>query len=213
MPSASRAPAELLLIRHGQTDLNREPRFQGQIDAPLNPLGRLQATRLAQRLSDERADRLVCSDLTRTRQTAAPSESRLGLPALPMTPWREQGFGVFEGLAFPEVIARYPQEWEAWRRHEADWAPPGGETPRAFQARVIAALLGLAHECAGRTAAVVTHGGVLDMVWRAAHGLPPSGPRDCLIPNAGINRIRVRDDAIEILDWADDAHVADLVIE
>lgn len=130
---------------------------------------------------------------------------------MPMAPWREQGFGVFEGLAFQEVIARYPREWEAWRRHDADWAPPGGETPRAFQARVIGALLAVAHQSAGRTMAVVTHGGVLDMIWRAAHGLPPSGPRDCLIPNAGINRIRVRDDAVEILDWADDAHVADLV--
>lgn len=204
---------EILLIRHGQTDLNREPRFQGQIDAPLNSLGQLQARRLAERLARERLDAMVCSDLTRTRQTAAPSAERLGLPATPMIPWREQAFGVFEGLAFPEVIERYPQEWAAWLRHDADYSPPGGETPRAFHARVIAALRALALEAGGRNAAVVTHGGVLDMVWRTANGLPLSGPRNCAIPNAGLNRIRVTGERIEILDWGDDAHVADLTLD
>ena len=58
--------------------------------------------------------------------------------------------------------------------------------------------------------AVVTHGGVLDMVWRTAQGLPLSGPRTCAIPNAGLNRIRVRGESIEIVSWGDDAHVADL---
>lgn len=205
-------PTEFLLVRHGQTDLNREPRFQGQIDAPLNPLGELQARRLAERLSRERLDRIVCSDLTRTRQTAEPSAQRLRLPADPMAPLREQGFGVFEGLAFPEVIERYPQEWTAWLRHDADYAPPGGESTRAFHARVMAALQGLASAAPGATVVVVTHGGVLDMVWRTAKGLSLSGPRNCPIPNAGVNRVRVDGDRLEILAWADDAHVADLTV-
>ncbi|MFP5461130.1 MAG: histidine phosphatase family protein [Gammaproteobacteria bacterium] len=203
---------ELLLIRHGQTDLNREPRFQGQIDAPLNALGELQARRLAERLAGERIERLVCSDLTRTRQTAAPTAERLGLTVLPSAPFREQGFGVFEGLAFPEVIERYPQDWEAWLRHEAGYAPPGGESNLVFHARVIAALRAVAQAIPGGSAAVVTHGGVLDMVWRTARGLPLDGARSCAIPNAGINRIRVRGERIEILSWADDAHVADLTL-
>ena len=204
---------ELLLIRHGQTDLNREPRFQGQIDAPLNALGELQARRLADRLARERVERLVCSDLTRTRQTAAPSAERLGLTVLPSAPFREQGFGIFEGLAFPEVIARYPQEWAAWLRHEAGYAPPGGESTRVFHARVMAALRAVAQAVPGACAAVVTHGGVLDMVWRTAKGLPLDGARSCAIPNAGINRVRMHEDGrIEILAWADDAHVADLVL-
>jgi probable phosphoglycerate mutase len=58
--------------------------------------------------------------------------------------------------------------------------------------------------------AVVTHGGVLDMVWRTVHGLPLAGPRECAIPNTGINRLRWRGGALEILGWADDAHLAGL---
>ena len=199
-------------MRHGQTDLNREPRFQGQIDVPLNALGRLQAQRLAERLTGERIDRLVCSDLLRTRETAAPSAQQLGLSVLPTPAFREQGFGIFEGLAFPEAIARHPDEWTAWLRHEADYAPPGGETPRAFHARILAAVRALARSMDGGRALVVTHGGVLDMVWRSAQGLPLDGARSCAIPNAGLNRVRVDGERIEILSWADDAHVADLTV-
>ncbi|RYY97238.1 MAG: histidine phosphatase family protein, partial [Comamonadaceae bacterium] len=57
---------------------------------------------------------------------------------------------------------------------------------------------------------VVTHGGVLDMIYRTARSLGLNGPRQSEIPNAGLNRIRVSDGAIEIVDWADTRHLADL---
>jgi len=61
---------ELILIRHGETDWNRELRFQGQVDVALNPLGHEQSRRLAERLAAERpvVDHLICSDLVRTRR-------------------------------------------------------------------------------------------------------------------------------------------------
>jgi len=202
---------ELILIRHGETDWNREHRFQGQIDVPLNASGLAQAERLAERLAAETLDALVCSDLLRARQTAAPAAQRLLLEPDPQPGLREQGFGVLEGLALPEILERYPAEWTAWRRHDPDYALPGGEAVREFHARVLAALRELAARHAGRTLAVVTHGGVLDMVYRTAHGLPLSGPRTCPIPNAGLNRLRVLGASIEVVSWAEDAHVADLL--
>ena len=63
---------ELILIRHGETDWNRELRFQGQVDVPLNAIGHEQARRLGLRLATETLHELVCSDLTRTQQTALP---------------------------------------------------------------------------------------------------------------------------------------------
>jgi probable phosphoglycerate mutase len=201
---------ELILIRHGQTELNRGPFFQGQIDVPLNATGLAQAARLAERLRAERLDAMVCSDLLRTRQTAAPASTRLALDAAPDAALREQRFGLFEGLSFDEVGERYPDAFVAWQRHEAGYAVPGGESVVQFHARVVAAVRAVAARHAGRRVAVVTHGGVLDMVWRTAHGLPLDGPRTCPIPNASLNRLRIVGDAIEILGWADDAHVADL---
>jgi probable phosphoglycerate mutase len=201
---------ELILIRHGQTELNRGPFFQGQIDVPLNAIGLAQAARLAERLAGEPPDAMVCSDLLRTRQTAAPAARRLALDAGPDAALREQRFGLFEGLSFDEVAERHPDAFAAWLRHEAGYAVPGGESVVGFHARVVAAVRAVAARHAGRRVAVVTHGGVLDMVWRTAHGLPLDGPRTCPIPNAALNRLRIVGDAIEILAWGDDAHVADL---
>ena len=66
----------------------------------------------------------------------------------------------------------------------------------------------------GRVVLVVTHGGVLDMVWRTVRGLGLDGPRRSEIPNAGVNRVRIADpsqpEALEILDWADTAHLLGL---
>lgn len=201
---------ELILIRHGQTALNRGPFFQGQIEVPLNPIGHAQAERLAERLAGERIDAMACSDLLRARQTASPSAQRLGRVAEADAGLREQAFGVFEGLSFDECLARHPEAFAAWQRHDPAVATPGGESVVRFHARVLAALRSIAARHAGLRVAIVTHGGVLDMVWRAARGMPLSGPRTCPIPNAGLNRIRIDGEAIEVLGCADDAHVADL---
>jgi len=201
---------ELILIRHGQTELNRGPFFQGQIDVPLNALGHAQAARLADRLAAERPDALHCSDLLRTRQTAGPAARALALPARPDPGLREQHFGVLEGLSFDDAQRLHPQAWQDWLRHDPDLGVPGGECARAFHARVFGTLQALARAHPGARVAVVTHGGVLDRVWRAAHGLPLAGARTCAIPNAALNRVRIGEGTIEILAWADDAHVAGL---
>ena len=62
----------------------------------------------------------------------------------------------------------------------------------------------------GRRVLLVTHGGVLDMLWRSAHGESLDGPRRCPIPNAGINRLRWVAGRLEIVHWADDRHLAGL---
>jgi probable phosphoglycerate mutase len=72
------------------------------------------------------------------------------------------------------------------------------------------ALRSLARQHAGETVIVVTHGGVLDMVWRTARGLGLGGPRQSEIPNAGLNRVRLQGDAIEIVHWADTQHLEGL---
>ena len=201
---------DVIVIRHGETDWNVQGRFQGQLDVPLNALGLRQAERMADRLARERVEVFYCSDLQRARQTAEPAAQRLALAAEPDAGLREQHFGVLEGLSFDEVKARHPRHFAEWLRHDPDYALPDGESVRTFHARAIAAVQALAARHAGQTLAVVTHGGVLDMLYRTAHGLPLRGPRDCPIPNAGLNRLRVREGRIEIVSWADDAHLAGL---
>ena len=205
---------DFILIRHGETDWNRELRFQGHIDIPLNDTGHEQARRLGLRLAGEPVDLFFCSDLLRAQQTAAPAAQQLALPVVTQAALREQHFGVVEGLRAEDIRELHPRAWEQWLDFREDHAMPEGESPLQFHARILGALGALATAHAGRRLLVVTHGGVLDMVWRTAHGLGLNGPRQSDIPNAGINRIRIADPAnparIEVLDWADTKHLADL---
>lgn len=194
-------------IRHGETDWNVQGRFQGQIDVPLNAAGHAQAARLAARLAATPADVLYASDLQRARQTAEPLARAWSLPARPAPALREQSFGVVEGLTLAAVEQEHPALWRDWLAHQSGFALPGGESLAAVSARVLAGVRAMAAEHAGAEIAVVTHGGVLDVLWRHAQGLPLDGRRSCAIPNTGISRLRWSADTLTLETWGDDAHL------
>ena len=198
-----------LFIRHGETDWNRQQRFQGQIDVPLNAAGLAQAERLAERLRPTPADVLVTSPLQRARQTAEVLGSVWRIPVQVVPGLREQGFGILEGLEVAAVPQLHPALWSQWLTHQADFALPGGESLRVVHDRVMAAVQQLAAEHAGLRVAAVTHGGVLDMLWRNAQKLPLHGRRECAIPNTGLNHLRWADGALHIDAWGDAAHLND----
>ena len=157
---------ELILIRHGETDMNRELRFQGQVDPPLNAVGLEQARRLGQRLAGAMAHGLYVSDLLRTRETAAPIASTLALPGVPDPALREQAFGAVDGLTAADIQTRWPEAWSRWTAFDPLFAMPGGgESTHDFHGRVMGAMARIAAAHPGQTLVVVTHGGVLDMVW------------------------------------------------
>ena len=199
---------ELILIRHGETDWNRELRFQGQLDVALNATGLEQARRVAQRLASEGLHALVSSDLQRALQTAQAlaDVTAMGAPLRDVA-LREQGFGVVEGWTVAEIKERLPEAWDRWVRFDEHERFEGGESLRELHDRVLAALQAVAARHAGQRVAVVTHGGVLDMIYRHAQGLSLSGPRTCSIPNGGINRVVAGPEGLRISDWADVRHL------
>ncbi|MDB5752973.1 MAG: histidine phosphatase family protein [Ramlibacter sp.] len=201
---------ELVLIRHGETEMNRELRFQGHVDCALNAIGLEQARRLAVRMAGEPADAVYASDLLRAQQTVQPIAAMLALQPVTEAGLREQSFGRVDGMRVEDIKEQHPECWEGWLRFEQDYCMPEGESTRQFHARVMAAVQRLVAAHPRQKLVVVTHGGVLDMIYRTALSLGLDGPRQSEIPNAGLNRIRVRDTGIEILDWADTRHLADL---
>ena len=201
---------QLLFIRHGETDWNAQQRFQGQIDVPLNAMGRAQAARLGQRLAPETHDALFSSDLTRAQETAAPLAAAWGQQPTLVPGLREQSFGVLEGLDVPTIKQRHADLWQEWLQHRGDFALPGGESLQQFHGRVMDAVRTLANSGAGQRLVIVTHGGVLDMLWRTARGEPVEGLRQCEIPNTGINRLHWANNTLHIDRWADDAHLSGL---
>lgn len=201
---------EFILLRHGETQWNRELRFQGHVDVGLNATGLEQAQRLARRLAGEQAHGLYASDLLRAQQTAQPVARQLALTGVSDAALREQSFGDVDGMTVDDIKAQHPQAWEGWLRFHEDYCLPEGESTRQFHARVMDAVYRLAAAHPGEKLTVVTHGGVLDMIYRTARSLGLNGPRQSDIPNAGLNRVRVREGGIDILAWADTAHLADM---
>lgn len=199
----------VLLIRHGETAWNAEHRIQGRLDVPLSTTGVWQAGRLAERLAGEPIDAIVTSDLARAWMTAAPLAEAQGLAPRSDARLRERAFGIFEGKTLDDIAAELPDELVAWRARDVGWRIPGGESAAEFIERVLVALRDLTADLAGRTVAVVTHGGVLDVVYRQARRLAWDAPREHLMLNASINRLQARADPlqVEIVDWGDVAHL------
>lgn len=203
------AAATILLIRHGETAWNAEHRIQGNLDVPLSATGTWQAGRLAEFLRDERLDAIVASDLARAWMTAQPLAADRNLQVQPDPRLRERMFGVFEGKTLEQVAADHPQEFANWRARDPAWQIPGGESGHTFIARVLTAMREIAARFRGGRVAVVSHGGVLDVVYRHAHALAWDAPRTHAMLNAAVNRIEARCDpfALDVVDWGDVRHL------
>jgi 2,3-bisphosphoglycerate-dependent phosphoglycerate mutase len=202
---------QLLVIRHGETAWNAEHRIQGHLDIPLSATGVRQAGRLAQRLASERVHAIYSSELARAWLTAVPLAERLGLAVIPEPRLRERSFGIFEGLTLDEIADQHPEDFRLWRARDPGWAMDGGETGQQLIDRVLEALHDIADRHRGQTVAIVTHGGVLDVAYRAARALDWDAPREHQMLNASINRVRVTfsPPALAMVDWGDVAHLAE----
>ena len=147
------SPRHLILVRHGESTWNAEERLQGQLDPPLSERGRTQAQALAALLDGLDDERVVCSDLSRARETA----ELLGLrPARFDERWREIDVGSWAGRTAAEIDAQGTEltNWRGGPRRA-----PDGESWEAFAARVSGALDELVD--AGGPWVVVTHGGCI----------------------------------------------------
>jgi probable phosphoglycerate mutase len=197
----------ILAIRHGQTAWNADSRIQGHTDIGLDALGEWQALRLADALAGEQLDALYSSDLARARQTAAPLAARSGVVLQQDAGLRERGFGDFEGLSFAQIEQRWPEQAAAWRRRDPEFGARGGEVLRDFRERVVAAVARLASAHRGQHIALVTHGGVLDLLYREATRVPLDAPRPWQLANAGINRLLHSAQGLVLVGWGDVGHL------
>ena len=203
------AVTRICFVRHGETDWNIERRMQGHIDLPLNAKGEEQARALGRVFSGQQADALYSSDLLRARQTAQPIADALQRPMNVTAALREQHFGRCEGKVFAEIAVLNPDDAQALVSRDPDYATPGGgESRRQHEARILDCITGLVSAHPGQTLVVVTHGGVLDVIYRRVHGLPPDSPRDYPIPNAGLNRVAISGDQWLIESWGETVHLA-----
>lgn len=183
----------LYLTRHGETDWNKEGRWQGHTDISLNETGRTQARHLAERLAALNIEHVSASDLARAKETAEIVAAQLGLAVVHVDArLRERSFGVFEGLTRQEVSARYPNEWSDYQEDKRV-TPPGAEPHEMVISRVREALLHvLATAPPDAPALIVTHGGSLRVLLSELSGqnIPP-------VPNTAVYEVKLDDETFE----------------
>ena len=197
----------IVAVRHGETDWNAGTRMQGQLDTALSARGRWQARRAAEALAHEDFDAVFASDLARAVDTAAAIVAGRPLGIVTDPGLRERSFGVFQGSTYAEIDARWPAEAARWRGHDPDFGPEGGETFRDFNHRAVAAVTAIARSQPGRSILIVSHGGVLDCLYRAAARIGLEAPRTWQLGNAAINRLLWTAQGFALVGWSDTAHL------
>jgi broad specificity phosphatase PhoE len=159
------------LIRHGESLYNAEGRIQGQSDVALSPLGLRQAAAIAEAFGDEPLDAVFASPLRRAIETAEPIAARFGLPIRTDDRLMEIHAGIFQGLLWAEIEAKFPDAARPWREQHPDFVIPGGESRRSLMVRGRAAFESI-REMPFRRVAVVSHGGILAAALKSVLQIP-----------------------------------------
>jgi broad specificity phosphatase PhoE len=176
----------ILLARHGETDWNvAPPRFMGSADIPLNDRGREQAHELAAAVEGIAA--VWSSQLSRARETAEIVAAEHGLEVMIDDRLAESRRGAWEGRPIPEIAAREPEAWAAWRAGGAAFRFPGGESLGEHAARTAAALEGIA--AGPLPALVVCHGGTIRCAVALGHERGLDAFHELEVPNAHVVRL------------------------
>lgn len=188
----------VLLVRHGETDWNREGRLQGWAPTALNDRGYEQARRLGAELADGYdIDRIVASDSLRTRETTA------GVRDADIEPepefesaWRERGLGVYQGFTWGELESRFPAFEYDNGLLALEERPEGGETLVDMYERVLDAWEDI-REGSAETTLVVTHGGPITVVLAWLNDLDiPSAIGRYSINNCSVTEIELPEEAV-----------------
>jgi probable phosphoglycerate mutase len=198
----------LIVVRHGETAWNVDTRIQGHLDIPLNATGLWQARQLGDALAGETISAIYTSDLLRARKTAQAVADATGAALVDEPGLRERAFGSFQGRTFAEVETEHPEQARRWRQRDPDYAPDGGESLRVLRERVVDTTHRLAARHPGELVLLVTHGGVLDVLYRAATRQDIQAPRTWQLGNAAINRLLwTHGHGLSLVGWADTQHL------
>lgn len=182
----------LILLRHGQSEANRNVWWAGHTDAPLTELGHRQAQAAADYLTaHEHVDAVYASPLSRASNTALPTAKAFGLPVIPVDDLREIFAGVWEGMPFPELEIRYALDRAKWFTDPGGARCTGGETVAQLFDRVTAAVRRIALENEGKTVLLASHWTPILCMMSVAQGYGLERIGKCLGPrNASLQILR-----------------------
>jgi alpha-ribazole phosphatase/probable phosphoglycerate mutase len=168
----SLTPTRLYLIRHGQVADGHTHLYHGHNDIHLSPKGVEQLENLARQLESAPLAAIYASDLTRSLEGAQVLCRGRDLEPVIIPEFREINFGMWEGLSFEEIAARFPEELQARFQDLAQFRIPGGESLMDVRERALPRLRELIKQHPGQPLAVVAHAGVNRVILSEALGVP-----------------------------------------
>ncbi len=199
----------MLLARHGQTAYNAERRFMGQLDVPLDDVGRAQAQAVAARLSTELPAAIYSSTLKRALETARAIQA--AIPSHPelRTDVRliEGQFGDWEGRKYDDLRANDAERLARWEDGRLDNTPPNGESLEDLAERVQAAYRDICAAHSNQTVLVVAHGGTIQVMLTLALGLPLEDYRKLWVSNASISELLIDTQRTVLFRLNDFSHI------
>ena len=156
--------AKLILIRHGQTDWNKQNRIQGALDIPLNHEGKKEAQDLARELAHVKIDAVYSSAASCSVSTASEIAQIRDIKVKIMPELNELDHSAWQGLLLKDVKKRYKKQYALWKSSPDCVAPPKGETLREAYDRAISALRKILDRHRDENICIVSHDIVLSII-------------------------------------------------
>lgn len=198
----------LYIIRHGETDWNREKRTQGcGNDLPLNQKGIEQAAKLGKRFKNIPIDAIYSSDLKRALQTAQELSRTTSAGITASKSLREMNFGCWEGLTSSEIRSRYNSVYEIWRDRPLDAVIPRAEKLIDIQKRALSTIHEIILRHGGKNIVIVTHGITAKVLIVSMLGIDISMYNRIRLDNTSVSQVEVYDNYSALTLLNDTCHL------
>lgn len=202
--------SRVYLIRHGETEWNREQRSQGCNDIELSDVGRLQAQALANRLKNDNIDMFFSSSLKRAYETASLIAEDKGRDVLKHKEFIEVGMGKWEGLTWSEIKERYPDVSSIWRQSPHLARIPDAESLIKVRERSMGKLMEILNENPDKNILVVSHGITIKTMICTIMGIDISNIHKIRQENTAVNIFKFGKRGFETLLLNDAHHLEDI---
>jgi len=204
---------ELVILRHGETELNRDGVFRGRLDVPLNEHGREQAEAAAEALATVPVAAVYSSPLSRAYDTAAAVASRHGLEVTIDEAFHNFDLGEWQGRPKERVRTESPELWDRWVNDPANLRIPGGETLDDVRDRAEARARELVALHEDERIVIATHRSVAKLLGGALLGLGTESFWSFYLDNAGYTIFGHNERGFVLLTWNEAAHLGERVVE
>ncbi len=204
---------DVVLVRHGETEFNREGVFRGRYDVGLNDAGHRQARSVAEALASPSIAAVYSSPLSRAVDTARPIADRHGVELRVDEAFHNIDLGEWQGAKKDVVRETQPDAWALWTTEPERLRIPGGETLAQIRARAFPRLAELAESHDGRRIAIVSHRSVIRVLAGAVLGMTEGYFWRFYMDNAGYSLLRHNGTGFTIVKWNENCHVGDAVYE